>query len=220
MIAAELFSRAIPPLSSGDTIQRALEKMTDFKLSHFPIVDGNHFLGLISEEELVEVRDPQTKIKGIKIGMTQAFVTDETHIYDVIRLFSQFKLTTVPVLNKNKEYLGLISINSVLEYAASVFSSNEPGAILVLEISHRNYSLAQMAQIVEADNAQILSSYVRTFPDSTRMEVTLKINKSELSGLIAAFERYNYQVTAVYNSISDGNDTDDRYNSLMNYLNV
>ncbi|WP_449437967.1 hypothetical protein [Pedobacter steynii] len=77
-----------------------------------------------------------------------------------------------------------------------------------------------MAQIVEADNAQILSSYVQSFPDSTRLEVTLKINKTELSGIIASFERYNYQVKAVFNSTISDNGTEDRFNSFMNYLNV
>lgn len=220
MIAAELFSRAIPPVSNLDTVQLALERMTECKLSHFPVVDGKKFLGLVTEDDLLEIRDTSVSISNCHVTFIQAFVMDETHIYEVIRLFSQLKLSLVPVLNSNKEYLGLISINSILEYAASVFSSNVPGGILVLDINNRDNSLAQMAQIVEADNAQILSSYVRDFPDSTRMEVTIKVNKSDLSGLIAAFERYNYRVNAVYNSISDGSDTDDRYNSLMNYLNV
>jgi hypothetical protein len=77
-----------------------------------------------------------------------------------------------------------------------------------------------MAQIVEADNAQILSSYVQSFPDSTRLEVTLKINKTDLSGIIASFERYDYQVKAVFNSTMSDNGTEDRFNSFMNYLNV
>ena len=77
-----------------------------------------------------------------------------------------------------------------------------------------------MAQIVEGDNAQILSSYVQSFQDSTRLEVTLKINKTELSGIISSFERYNYQVKAVFNSTTTDDGTEDRYNSLMNYLNV
>ena len=77
-----------------------------------------------------------------------------------------------------------------------------------------------MAQIVEADNAQILSSYVSSFPDSTRLEVTLKINKMELSSIIASFERYNYEVKAVFNNTQNDDGSTDRFNSFMNYLNV
>ena len=77
-----------------------------------------------------------------------------------------------------------------------------------------------MAQIVEADNAQILSSYVSSFADSTRLEVTLKINKTELSSIISAFERYNYEVKAVFNNTQGDDGSADRFNSFMNYLNV
>ncbi|MCY1558559.1 hypothetical protein D9M68_955060 [compost metagenome] len=77
-----------------------------------------------------------------------------------------------------------------------------------------------MAQIVEADNAQILSSYIRSFPDSTLLEVTLKINRTELSGIIASFERYGYEIKAIYNHNSHDDGTADRFDSFMNYLNV
>ncbi len=90
----------------------------------------------------------------------------------------------------------------------------------MLEIVNKNNSLAHMAQIVESDNAQILSSYVRTFPDSTRMEVTLKVNKVDISAIIATFARYEYDVKATFNHIDDNQGSKDRYDSLMNYLNL
>ncbi|RZK24845.1 MAG: CBS domain-containing protein, partial [Flavobacterium sp.] len=126
----------------------------------------------------------------------------------------------VPVLDANKNYLGLVSIHNLLNCTAEMYAVKEPGGIIVLSISNRNNSLAHMAQIVEADNAQILSSYVSSFNDSTRLEVTLKINKTELAGIIASFERYDYEVKAVFNHTQSDTGTTDRFNSFMNYLNV
>ena len=77
-----------------------------------------------------------------------------------------------------------------------------------------------MAQIVESDNAQILSSYVRTFPHSTKIEVTLKVNKVDISAIIATFIRYEYDVKATFNHVDDNDGSKDRYDSLMNYLNL
>lgn len=220
MIAAELLSNALPPVKNTGTVRQALERMLDSKFAHFPVVEGKHFLGLVTEDDLLTIRDSDMQICDSKISLIQAFVEEDTHVYDVIRLFSQLKISVVPVVDKSKKYLGMVTPNAALDAAATFFSSNDPGGIIVLEMSNRDNSLSQMAQIVEADNAQILSSYVRAFPDSTRLEVTLKTNKTELSGLIAAFERYNYQVLGVYNNSLDNDDTDDRFNSLMNYLNV
>ncbi|RZK59739.1 MAG: CBS domain-containing protein [Pedobacter sp.] len=220
MIAAELISNIIPPLKTSDTVQKALERMSEFKLYHLPIVNESQFLGLVSEDELIEVRDQQTPIGGLSLSIINPFVYEESHIYDVIRLFNQLQLSLVPVLDSNKNYIGVVSINNLLEYTANTYAVKEPGGIVVLSISNRNNSLAHMAQIVEADNAQILSSYVSSFPDSTRLEVTLKINKTELSGIIASFERYDYEVKAVFNNTQNDDGSTDRFNSFMNYLNV
>jgi acetoin utilization protein AcuB len=220
MLAATLISNVIPPLKTSDTVQKALDRMGEFKLYHLPIVNESQFLGLVSEEELIEVRDQQTPIGSLSLSIFNPFVFEDAHIYDVVRLFNQLQLSLVPVLDLNKNYLGVVSINNLLAYTAETYAVKEPGGIIVLSISNRNNSLAHMAQIVEADNAQILSSYVSTFQDSTKLEVTLKINKTELSSIIASFERYNYEVKAVFNNTQNDDGSTDRFNSFMNYLNV
>jgi len=220
MVASELISNSITPLKTSDSVQQAMDRMNEFKLFHLPIVNENQFLGLLDEDDLHEVRDTETSIGSLSLKVLNPFVFQDAHVYDVIRLFNQLQLSMVAVLDYKKNYMGMISIHSVMEYAAQLFAVNEPGGIIVLEISNRNNSLSHMAQIVEADNAQILSSYVQAYPDSTKLEVTLKINKTEISGIRASFERYDYEVKAVYNSTAADDGTADRYNSLMNYLNV
>jgi acetoin utilization protein AcuB len=220
MLASELISNSITPLKTSDTVQMALDRMTEFKTYHLPIVNESQFLGLLAEEELIEVRDHDAAIGSLSLTILNPFVFQDAHVYDVIRLFDQLDLSVVPVLDYKKNYLGVVSIHNLVEYTADVYAVKDPGGIIVLEISNRNNSLSHMAQIVEADNAQILSSYVQSFPDSTKLEVTLKINKVELSGIISSFERYNYTVKAVFNSTITDHGTEDRYNSLMNYLNV
>lgn len=220
MLAAELISNSIPPLKTSDSVQKSLERMTEFKLFHLPIVNETQFLGLLAEDELIEIRDGELPIGSLPLSIMNPFVYEDTHIYDIIRVFNQLQLSVVPVLDYKKNYLGLISVNNILEYIANIYAVKEYGGVIVLEISNRNNSLAHMAQIVEADNAQILASYVQSYPESTKLEITLKINKTDLSGIIASFERFNYQVKAVFNSTLSDNGTEDRYNSFMNYLNV
>ena len=220
MFASELISNSIPPLRTTDTVHTALDRMVELKLSHLPVINDAQYLGVIAEDELLQVRNVEEPIGALSLTILNAFVFQDVHVYDVIRIFHQLQLSVVPVLDYKNNYLGAISIHSLLDYTSEIYAVKEPGGIIVLEISNRNNSLSHMAQIVEADNAQILSSYVQAFPDSTRVEVTLKINKTELSSIIASFERYDYQVKAVFNSTITDNGTEDRYNSLMNYLNV
>ncbi|MDB5087760.1 MAG: hypothetical protein JWR09_1754 [Mucilaginibacter sp.] len=220
MFAIELIANSIPPVHTSDSIQKAVDRMVEFRIRHLPIVNEDQFLGLLSENDLAGESDFQTPVGALALSLVNPYVLEEQHIYDVIRLFNERQLTVVPVLDANKNYSGLITINSLTEYFAALTSVEQPGGIIVLEINNKNNSLAHMSQIVESDNAQILSSYVRTFPDSTRMEVTLKVNKQDISTIIATFLRYEYDIKATFNHTDDNDNSRDRYNSLMNYLNL
>jgi len=220
MVAAELISDIIPPLKPTDSVEKANLLFTEFKVEELPVVDGEQFLGLVTEDDLIEVFDEELPVTTVPLSKTNAFVRDNQHIYDVIRLFYAQKLSVVPVLDMQNNYLGLINLNALNDYFATLTSAIEPGAIIVLEIDNRNNSLVQMAQIVESDKAQILSSYVRSFPDSTQLEVTLKINKKDVSAIIASFNRYDYIVSAVYNQAQVEDDSRNRYDLLMNYINL
>lgn len=220
MVAAELISNIIPPVKPTDTVEKVNILFAEFRVNELPVAEGDVFLGLITEDDLIEVPDEQVEISTISLTKIYSFVRENQHIYDVIRLFHAQQLSVVPVLDMQNNYLGLININALTEYFANMTSAVEPGAIIVLEISNRDNSLAQMAQIVESDKAQVLSSYVRFFSDSTRLEVTLKINKKEVSAILASFVRYDYVITAVFNQAQVEDDSMNRYDLLMNYINL
>ena len=220
MVAIELIADEIPPVHTSDTLQKVHDRMVEFRLRHLPIVNEDQFLGLVGEDDLTVESDQQTAVGALALSLVNPYVLEDQHIYDVIRLFHEQQLTIVPVLDIKKNYLGVISINAMNEYFARITSVAQPGGIIVLEINNKNNSLAHMAQIVESDNAQILSSYVMAHPDSTRMEVTLKVNKQDISAIIATFLRYEYDVKATFNHTGDNDNSRDRYDSLMNYLNL
>ena len=145
----------------------------------------------------------------------------EQHLFEVIGIAARLKLSVVPVLDENMHYKGVITSSELIRNIAGLSSLDQPGAILVLEIIERDYSLSQIAQIIEGNDVKVLSMYVNSNPDSTMMEVTLKVNTTDLVSVIRTFERYNYEVKTW---VSD-NDTMDRFYSerfdqFMKYLNI
>ncbi len=220
MFAGELIADGILPVQTSDSIQMVLDRMVEFRVRHLPIVNEDQFLGLIAESDILPEMDIKTSIGALALSLVNPYVREDQHIYDVIRLFYEQQLTVVPVLDVKKNYLGIIPINAMNAYFAVITSVAQPGGIIILEIDNKNNSLAHMAQIVESDNAQVLSSYVRTFPDSTRIEVTLKVNKQDIANIIATFLRYEYNVKATFNYSENSDNSMDRYASLMNYLNL
>jgi len=220
MLAIELISDLIPPVHTSDSIQKVVDRMAEFRIRHMPIVNEEQFLGLIADTDFIGETDYQAPIGSLALSLVSPYVLEHQHIYDVMRLFYEQQLSIVPVLYANKNYAGMISVNTMIKYFAKLTSSAEPGGIIVLEIGNKDNSLAHMAQIIESDNAQILSSYVRSFPESTRLEITLKVNKIDISNITASFLRYGYDIKATFNHADNDDGSMDRYDSLMNYLNI
>lgn len=220
MLALELISDLIPPLKKTDTVQKALNWMADFRMSHLPIVDNGVLLGMVSEEELIEQSDSNKKLQEVELSKQICHIFQQQHIYDVFRVMAEQELTAVPILDAEQKYIGLISLRDIVRHIAEMGALNSTGAIIVLEIAIRDYSLSEVARLVESNNAQILSSYITSQPDSAKIELTLKVSTADVFPIIATFERFKYTVKSSFNRNEEHDVAKEHYNSLMRYLNV
>lgn len=220
MIAKQLISESIIPLKTSDTGSTALSMMDDYRVSHLPIVNNVDFLGLISDVDIYNLNNFDEPLGNIGLSLPKPYVIEYDHFYEVVKLTSYLKLTLVPVLDNNSKYLGSITLNNLVKNFSKIVAINNPGGIIVLDINNNDYSLTEIAQIVESNGAKVLSLYVTSHPDSTKIEVTLKINKIDILPVLQTFNRYNYIVKASYSEKENLNDIRERYESLMNYLNI
>jgi acetoin utilization protein AcuB len=221
MLAKGLLSDIVPPLKTSDTGDYALHLMEIFRLSHLPIVNNKDFLGLISEDDIYNLNVTAEPIGNHSLSLAKPYVKINQHIYEVIDVASTNKLSVVPVLEENGEYLGLITIPDILKYVADLFALKQPGGILILEMNMEEYSLSQISQIVESNDANILSLYISGDGQKNKIEINLKINKIDLTRIIQTFERYEYTIKASYMEHDDMEELyNDRFESLMKYLDV
>lgn len=220
MLAKDLITDLIPPLKINDTGLMVINWMDEFKVSHLPIIDKGDYLGIISDTDILDLNITDTELGKHKLSLIRPFVKENQHIYEVIKLISNLKITTVPVLDQNEKYLGLISAASLPLVFSTLAALEEPGGIIILEMNLHDYALSQIAQIVEGNDGKILSCYVKSILESTKIEVVLKVNKEELSGILQTFYRYNYTVKASFHQSEFINDMKNRFDSFMNYLNI
>ena len=220
MIAKDLISDEIPPLKDTDTGLRALSWMDEFKVAHLPVVCGQKYLGLISDTDILDLEDPGLQIKDQELTLSKTFAPDIVHIYDVMKLVSDLGLSVIPVLDRNENYLGSTNVNYLMTLIVNTASISEPGSVIILEVNQNDYSLAEIARIVEENDTRILSSYITSASDSTRIEITIKVNKTDIRAILQSFNRYEYDVTAHYQRDKTNDDLSNNYESLMNFLNM
>lgn len=221
MLAKEMISDVIPPLKTSDTGLTALNWMDVFKVSHLPIVNDKEFLGLISENDIYDLNIPEEPLGNHQLSLLRPYVIEHQHIFEVMEVLSRLQLSLMPVLDVNKNYLGVITQMELLHYFADLSAFKNSGGIIVLEMNSNNYSLTQISQIVEGNNAKILAAYVTTHPNTTKIEVTLKLNVTDLTSIKQTFNRYNYTVSGAFLRQDDESDLlNDRLNFLFKYLDI
>lgn len=218
MRAKELITEEIPPLTHTDTGEKALRWMDEFKVSHLPVLKNGNFVGVISESDVLDKMDIVESLDKLFDHLPRPYVFENAHIYEVLSKISEHRISILPILDENEKYLGCTSVYHLLTVIANTGSIKETGGIIVLEVNSIDYSMAQIAQIVESNNAKILSSYIMSSVDSTKLEVTLKINQVELSRIIRTFERYDYIIKESYQKSEGDEDIQNRYDALMNFL--
>lgn len=219
MVATELISSTLGTLHPDNTGEEALTMMRIYYVKHLPLVKNGQLLAIISEDDILN-HDLDLVLSSYNFEILMPLVHVNDHLLDIIGKMAAHDLTTIAVLNDDNEYIGLIHQEDLLQYYANHFSINEPGGILVIETDSINYSLSEISKIIESENTAILSSHVSKSGDSTKIEVTLKLNKKNLQEVIAALIRYGYNVTATFVEEPYLDNFKERYDGLMKYLSV
>lgn len=220
MYAASLISYSVPPLKMTDTGVKAQQWMNDFHVRHLPVVKDGKLLGILSEDEVLNFMDAEATIEASQPELLHKFVSAQKHLYDIMKLVVNFNLTVIPVLNDSGDYMGLITVEDLIKKLADTGSITHPGGVLVLEMAPRDYSLSEIARIIELENATILSSFISSPFGTDNLELTLKLNKEDLKHVVATLERFEYNVKSSFYESDYIDSLQDRYDELMRYLNV
>lgn len=221
MIALELINHMIPPLKLTDDGHKAVVWMEELRTNQLPVVEKGRFLGFLSEDIILEENDKTWKVSEYELYAEQCYVTEGQHFYDVIRLAAEYEVQLVAVLNEHGHFSGVVPIEDTIAAFAQSTAVQEMGAILVLSMNHRDYSMAEISRLIEGENARILSSCLTSdHSDAAKVKLTLKVNKTELSHITATLERFGYKVIGRFQEVESKSNDQERYDMLMKYLNI
>jgi acetoin utilization protein AcuB len=220
MLVSDLITDEIPPLKVTDTVEIALDWMEQFKVSHLALVNNKELIGVVSENDLLDYNKPEESFDTAKIAVMKPIIHHYQHTYELLKLMSSLNLTLIPVLDEKEFYKGCITLKGIVQNLSNMASVQNPGGVIVLELNQNDYSVTQIGNIVEGNDAKILSLHVSSVPDSTKIEVTLKVNREDLTRILQTFNRYNYTIKASYNYGDYDNDLKNKLDEFMHFLNI
>ena len=221
MIAEELINHMVPPLKVTDDAHKAIVWMEEFRCNHLPVVSEGKLLGFISEEIILESNDIVRNLEDFQLVGKDCVVGLESHFFEILRVAGEHKLNVVAVQNDEGQYAGILTVQDMMASFAQTASVQMPGGILVLSMDLIDYSLAEISRYVEENKAKVISSTMMEDPlDKGKIKVTLKINQLDLSRIVATLERFGYRVIGRYQEATRDDDSKERLDMLMKYLNM
>lgn len=220
MLTIDLINNNIPRLQLQDTVAKALLLIDDFRLTHLPVVADGKYLGLVSEEDLLDAEEQKMPIEAMQENFVIAAVRDNEHFLSAVNCSNQHDTTIVPVINEENEFIGSITNRELLKVLGNFSGTNEIGGIIVMEMERSQFSISEISRIVESNDATILHLNTTVHPETGLLTVTIHTNKKEIAAIVSSFERYEFDVIYYFGNEHFENEIDTNYRHLMNYLDI
>jgi CBS domain-containing protein len=220
MLTAELINNNIPRLQLQDSVSKALQLINDFRVTHLPVVSEDIYLGMISEDDLLDVEEEKGTMEFLQENFVAASVKENEHFLNAVKCSNQYETTIVPVTNEEKELVGVITVTDLLKALGNFSGANEIGGIIVMEMERLQFSISEISRIVESNDATVLHLNTTIQPDTGLLTVSLHINKKEIAAIVSAFERYDYDIIYYFGDEKFENEIHSNYRHLMSYLDI
>lgn len=219
MFAEDFINNWIPIIKLGDSSEKVTAMMDDLHISQLPVVDDNKFHGIIASENLR--RNYNQSIADFELIGQKCYVYSQQHFYDVIRVATDYNVKLVAVLDHEHNFIGIITLEDLIKGFSYTSAVQSPGGIIEITMKFLDYSMAEITRLIESNDVKILSSYIINDPsDNNNISLTIKMDKSDVSHVVATLERFGYTIKGQYQEEKILSNEEERLGMLMKYLNI
>jgi len=219
MLASQMINSGFPAVNLFDRVSLALQLMDEYDVLHLPVLSEEKYSGIVSKDDLLDVAESNL-LTSVQSSLMHVSVKGEEYFLSALKLIAENELSLLPVVNEQSELTGVITSKDLLKRVSLFIGNEDRGGIIVLEIAKRNFSFGEISRLVETNDAYITQLNTYTEADTGLVVATLKVNKIEISDIVATFQRYEYVVRFYFGEESYANELKENYNHLISYLNM
>jgi CBS-domain-containing membrane protein len=219
MFCGQLISSRFTPLRPADTVGDALLLMEEWQVSAMPVVEGDRYLGMLREEDLMD-EESSLNLQALSHLFSGMAVRSQDHFLVAVKLSFEYDLTLVPVANEKQEWEGVVTQSDLFRQLAMLTGADEFGSMLVLEMERKEYAPGLMNRLVESNDALITQLNTWYDPATQLMTVVIRINKEDISDVMASFQRHGFFIRYYLGEEMFRNELQSNLEHLLNYLNI
>jgi Mg/Co/Ni transporter MgtE len=214
----EFVTNDFKPLDVNQTIEKASLLFEQFQMEHIPVLEDGVYIGMLSTED-IDTFDMDSKVSDYKYNLDRFFVRNTTNWLDVLEIFAQNQTDIIPILNEKNQYLGYYRLLDIMRFFNETPFIKEKGGIIIVEKNIQDYSMSQIAQIVESNHGKLLGFFI-SYTDLNIVQITLKMTLGSANEIIQTFRRYGYEIISNHEDDSYMTNLKERSEYLNRYLNI
>jgi CBS-domain-containing membrane protein len=118
MLVREIMTRDVRVASPGDNLQNAAQLMEKDDFGMLPVGENDRLVGMLSDRDIT-IRAVARGLAPDRCKVREVMTTDVKFVYedesvaDVARNMSQLQVRRLPVLNRNKRLVGIVSLGDL-----------------------------------------------------------------------------------------------------------
>jgi CBS domain-containing protein len=138
MNVSDYMTRDVTVVGPNDTLQQAAKIMGQLDCGCLPVGENDRLVGMITDRDIAtravaEGLGPDTKGRGI-MSSELRWCYDDDDVEDVADQMAEYKVRRLPVINRDKRLVGMISLGDISQADGALSSHalkeiSEPGGI-------------------------------------------------------------------------------------------
>ncbi len=176
----------------NETIVTLVEACHHYGFSHLPVVEKGIYRGMIRCDDLMDIENQEDSLQQHRHLLEKVYLSDRMNWTESLAVMMRNEANVMGVLDLSGQYIGVRLLDDILNLLTEKDFVNTDGYILVVSKLTADFSVSQVAQIVESDGGKILGILVNETGQNT--EVEIKIATDDINEIIQTFRRYDYNI--------------------------
>jgi len=220
MITEQYLSNDIEPFSPNVTVEDAIRKLNGLHMDLLPVIHNNHLVNY-ADINVLETMQPKATLSDLEMySSVLPFVHTTQHLLLALTHLKSINVSLMAVLDEEGEYQGILKTKDVVKALSNSLSIRSSGSIIVLKVKPIDYSLSDLSRVIEYSDAKIMGFFIFEVEGSDELEIHIKLNTGVLKHVLSTLERFDYKVVQYFNREDLADDIDQRYENLMNYIDI
>jgi hypothetical protein len=221
MVNNSLTNYSIPSLKWTDTVKKGISLCKEHSLKFLPVVHEGQFSGYFDVENSAENFSGSTPIHSVDLEFGSISFLQNTNIWEFATTVLATPLDCYAVLALDGSYEGAFAKADLVKEIVTSLPLTEKGLNLELSTNTNNYSMSNLARIIEAEGCKILFIGVKPSAksqDYTSTHILVKLEQLQNNNLGANLERMGYKIISSSQPKETFRFEQERLDNLLKYL--